>query len=420
MPTVFWKGTATAVQQVATATFGTYDTSTTRTITIGGVAVSAADSGGTLTAALTALASALNASTHVYFAAITWTSSATQIIGTADTAGVPFTFTGSVSGGTGTVSNAYTVTTASAGPNDWSTAANWSGAAVPVDNDDVVIKDSSVNICWGFAQSDVELTSLRIEKTYTGKIGLNRTVFAQSSDGATTTSTAATEYRDTYLTIDATTVKIGEHFGAGSPAGSSRIMLDLGTTASTVEVVGTATASAETGRPAVRLKATSASTNVFIRSAPGGVGIATDAPGETSTVGTISISDPSTASVVHAGLGTTVTTWTQLGGTNVLQAAAGVTTVTVNGGELTSEGTHAITTVNMNNGTLTSNSTGTITTFNLNGGTADFQESNRARTVTTMNLNSTAGKGGTLKADGSVLTITTLADASGKYTIAVS
>jgi hypothetical protein len=417
---IYWNGTATAVVQVATTTFATYDVTTTRIVTIGGVAVSAADSGGTLTAALSAFATVLNASTHVYFAAITWTSSATQIIGTADTAGVPFTFAGSVSGGTGTLADAYTVTTASAGPNDWSTATNWSGLAVPVSTDDVIIKDNSVNICWGFAQSAVTLTSLRIEKTYTGKLGLNRIVFAQSSDASTTTSTAATEYRSTYLNIKATTVKIGEHFGAGSPAGSGRIMLDLDSTASTVDVLGTAQASSETGRPAVRLKANSASTLVFVRSAPGGVGIAVDTPGETSTVGTVSVSDPSTASVVHVGLGTTITTFTQIGGSNVLQAAATVTTCTVSGGELTTEGTHATTTVNLHGGSLTSNSTGTITTFNLNGGTADFQESNRARTVTTMNLNSTAGKGGTLKADGSVLTITTLNDASGKYTIAVS
>jgi len=422
MATKYFLGTATTVAQVATITFGTYDTSTTRSITIGGVSVSRADSGGTLTAALTSLASDLNASTHPYFSAITWSSSATQITGTADTAGVPFVMTGAVSGGTGTVSDsgAMTTTTAAAGPNIWSTASNWSDGAVPTGSDTVIIKDIDTNIVYGLDQSSVTLTLLNIHKSYTGKIGLDRTVFATSADGETSSATAKPEYRDTYLKISATTLKIGENYSQSTPNGSQRIKINLGSNASTTEIYGTAQSSSETGLPAVRLLANHASTAVYVRSAPGGVGIAVDAPGETSTVSLVSVSDTTTASRVFTGAGTTLTTWAQNGGNNIQQAAAGVTTNTINGGSLITEGSYAVTTTTLNGGTLTSNSTGTITTLNLNGGTADFQQSNRARTVTTLNLNSTAGHGGTLKADGSVLTITTLNDASGKYTIAVS
>jgi hypothetical protein len=73
-----------------------------------------------------------------------------------------------------------------------------------------------------------------------------------------------------------------------------------------------------------------------------------------------------------------------------------------------------LTTLNVYGGTVFSNQTGTIGTVNLDGTNAvlDFQESNRTRTVTTFNL-----KRGSYKADGSVLTITTLNDPSNKYTV---
>ena len=105
---------------VAAATFATYNVDTTRVITIGSVSVSTVDSGGTLTAALANLAAACTASTDVNFSQFTWTSNATQVIGTLNPVTqpggltppqfVPLAFTGSVSAGTGTCSVAYAVT----------------------------------------------------------------------------------------------------------------------------------------------------------------------------------------------------------------------------------------------------------------------------------------------------------------------
>lgn len=412
MATIYWLGTADPVAQVAFATFATYDVATTRKITIGGVTIQAADSGGTLTTAMTALAVLLNASTDPYFSAITWTSNATQIIGTADTAGVPFVFLAAVSGGTGTVSNTYGITTASAGPNDWSTATNWSGAAVPVSTDTAVLRDSAVDVLWGLDQSAVTLTALVIEKSYTGKVGLNRVVFQTS---ATDSDTTKTEYRTTYLKISATSIKIGENNSQSTPSGSSRIMIDTGSNASTCEIFDTASTPSESGRPSIRLKFNHSTSVLFVRSAPGGVGVALDAPGETSTLATISISDVTSGSKVYTGSGVTLTTWTQSGGVNIQNLAATLTTLNMVGGALSIEGTHAITTINISGGTLSANSTGTITTLNLTGGTIDFQESNRARTVTTANLTK-----GTMKADGSVMTVTTINDPAGKYSLVAS
>jgi len=416
MSTIYWKGTADAVAQVSTIQITADDAATTYKVTIGGVEVSCSGAGTGVNDTASALQAALDASTHPYFTAITWTVATDTVTGTAGTAGVPFVATSSVSGGTGTI-GAVTASTASSGPNDWSTADNWSGGAVPVNSDDVIIQDNDVNICWGLDQNSVALTSLTIKKTYTGKIGLRYTEFATSADGDTRDSSKP-EYRDTYLKIVSTSVDLGEHFGPGAPAGSTRIKLDLHTTASTVIVHGTANTSAETGLPAVRLKATHANTDVYVRSAPGGVGVAVDVPGETSTVRKISVSDTTTKSRVSCGAGTTLTTWEQLGGSNVLEAAGTVTTVETNGGTLQIEGSYTITALNVNGGTVNDNHGGSpaVTTATLKGGVTDTQGSNQDRTYTTVNL----WPGATLQGDSDNLTITTLNESGGKYTLSAS
>ena len=394
---------APAVKQVSACTVTVSDVLTTYTITIGGVSVSYIG-GGSATANATGLAAAAAASTHPYFTAVVWTSNVAIVTGTALIAGAPFVFTTSVSGGAGTISGMST-SVVSAGPSDWSTAANWSLGAVPVSTDAVVIQDVSQNISYGLAQSGVTLASLTVMKSFTGFIGQDRTNFTTDGNGATNSATRANEYRPIYLAISATVCTLGANYGAATPNGSQRILIDLGSNVSTIEVLGTAS-SAETGRAAsIRLKCNHASTALYVRSAPGGVCVAMDAPGETSTLSLISVSDVTTGSKVYSGLGVTLTTWTQNGGQNLLQAAATVTTITKNGGTLQTEGTFAVTTWNDNAGSSIPNSTGTIGTYNLSGGTADFSQSNRARTVTTM----VPLKGSTLKhPDTGVLTITTL------------
>jgi len=197
-----WEGRADAVAQIATGSIDTVDgtpANNTFVVTIGGITVSEVGDTDVATTAA-AFVVTLNASTHPYFAAITWANpSAGTITGTADTAGVPFiaalTVTG---GGTGTVTD-FAGTTVSSGPNDWSTAINWSLGTVPVNGDDVFLRKSDVNISWGIDQNAVTLDSLIIEKTYTGKIGLRRTEFATTSDAETHSTTE----NPVYLEINA-------------------------------------------------------------------------------------------------------------------------------------------------------------------------------------------------------------------------
>ena len=408
----YWKGgLATAVAQVADATFGTYDVTTTRSITIGGVTISAADSGGTLTTALDALKVLLNASTHPYFSGITWTSDATKIYGTADTAGVPFVFLAAVNGGTGTCSNTFTITTAAAGPHNFQSAANWSDSTVPVSNDRVVYANGAVDCIWGLDNASVALDGLEIHKSYTGKIGLPHDRFTTTEDGETTNTTYA-EYRAHYLAIEVTQAdglcEIGKQVASGTFAGSRRIKLDLGSNAATVHVLGTAAASADSGQPAVRLKANDSATIINIHAAPGGVGIAAESVSDTSVVATINVFGTASTTRVSVGSGCTLTTFTQAGGNNVLNAAATITTVTASGGVLRIEGDFTITTLNATGATIIDNHYKTggnaVTTANISGGLVDTAQNATARTWNQTNLS----KGGKLKRDPAVLTLTTL------------
>ena len=158
----YWGGPAAA--QTAHATFGTYDPATKRSITIvvpkradgtESVTISATDSGGTLTAALAALAALCAASTDPVFAAITWTSNATQIIATNKVNGLPMVFSAAVAGGTGTLGADYTVDTSSAGP------------AVPIAIDDlkgecVPCSDASQVYVKGTAADSINYTILAL------------------------------------------------------------------------------------------------------------------------------------------------------------------------------------------------------------------------------------------------------------------
>jgi hypothetical protein len=418
----YWIGKATAAAQVGTVQITAVDgtpADNTFILTVGDQTVSAVGDTDVNTTA-TALAAAWNASTHAYFTGVTAGAATDTVTLTADTAGVPFVAVASVTGsGSGTI-GAYSATTASSGPNDWSSADNWSGAAVPVNDDDVVLRDSSVSVAYGLDQSAVELDSLTFEKTYTGRVGLDYATFATSADGTTTVDTDV-EYRPTLLEIDTPSLNIRRHNTTGTPAGSGRIRIDLGTVACEAVVEDTAQQAADTGRSAVQINAASASTNIYIESAPGGVGIGTALPNTTSTVGSVSVSAVLPGTRVLIGAGTTITTYSQSGGTNTLQAAATVTTVTVNGGELATDGDFLITTLAVNAGKCYPNNIpaagNAITTLNHNGGIVDSTRSSQPRTWATVNMDT---NNPTLIGNSNVVTITTLNEPSGPYILTAS
>lgn len=420
MATNYWLGTADLVAQISTVQITADDAATTYTITRGNETVSVSGTGTGVNDTATALKNALDGSSIPYFAAITWTVSTDTVTGTADTSGVPFTATSSVNGGTGTI-GAVTESTAAAGPSIWTTPANWSLGVAPVSTDDVIIRDSAVNIAYGLTNTAVLLASLRIEETYTGKVGLNRTAFHTSAD-AETTDTTKTEPEAIYLKIGAEVCDISQHFGPGSPNGSQRIMIDNSDTdANVTTVYGTASSSSETGLPAVRLLFSGAgASTLYVRDAPAGVGVAVDEPTEATTISKVSVSASGSSTTVQIGAGTAITAFEQTGGDNVIEAAGTIATVDAAGGALQIEGDYTITALNINGATVTDNHIKTsgdaVTTATVTDGTYDLSQSSEPRTIGTLNPD-----GGQVIADFSIVTVTTLdKPAAGVKTLSVA
>lgn len=416
-------GSTIAVAQVSSCSITAYDATTTYKLTVGNVVISVlgtTDANGTATA----LRAAWNASTHPYCTGITAGGSTNVVTLTGDVAGVPFTVTSSVTGGTGTIS-AVSDTTACTGPNFYNRASNWSLNAVPVAGDEVSISNSSINICWGLDNAGATLAKLLIDKSYTGRIGLDPFAFATTANGQTT-NTTVTEYRSHYLAVNASIVEIGENLGAGSPAGSARIKLDLGTVASRVEIFDMASSSADANRPTIRIKANNASTDIHVRRATSGVGINAEVFGETGTINNITMLDPSTTARVVTGDGLTFDTYKQFGGNNTIRAAA-ATAIINNGGLLTSEGDFNVATWEANSGTSYPNHIktggnaiddliiGSSEALESPGGAVDATQSPLARTWDTVTPNK-----GSLRVDKNVVTINTFNVPEGKFAMALS
>lgn len=420
---VYWVGTADAVAQVDTATPANVEVDDIFYLKVDGTTMATFTATAATVANVTdGLTTAWNAATHPYATAITATDSTTHVTLTADTPGCPFTVTADEANGGGTDDQTLTMATptANSGPNDWDTAANWSGGAVPVLDDVVWIADNDVNICWNLDTTDGgNPAEIHITQTYTGRIGLNRRAFATSANGVTTDSTKP-EYRGVYLKVDCSAIYIGEHFGPGTPDGSDRIMLDNTDDDGTpiITVFNTASSAAEDDLPAVRLLVDDSSQTLFVRSAPGGIGVAVDAPGETSTLNTISVADDSSTEV-FVGPGVTLATWTQDGGSNYIYLGdeLDLSTLTINGGTLRVDGIAKITSYTINDGTcyLNNDHEGGIAVDNsyLKGGTTILTETTTLRTLTNVTLYS----GAELRGDSNVVTITTLNEPTGPYTI---
>ncbi len=414
MATKYWLGQADAVAQVSTVQVTAYDAATTYKLTVGGVVISTigvtdADS----TAA--ALAAAWNASTHAYCTGVTASDSTDTVTLTADTAGVPFIVTSSVTSGTGTIGT-VTEATASSGPCDWSVADNWSDGAVPANGDTVIFRDSAISVCFGLDNNSLALVDLRIEQTYTGKIGLDRKVLVTSEDGDTTDATKP-EYREDFLRVDVDNLEIGKHVGQGTAAGSGRLKIsNESTDAATITVYATSSVAAESRLAPVRLKAAHANTDIYIRS--GNVGLGIDEPEENCTLGDIFLNGSS--SKLYMGSGASFENMVQSDGESLLQSDATVTSIKLLGGILTTEGDYTVTSVTIEGGTLNPNHIKTagnaITTFNLNGGTVRGDRTSVPRTWATVNMEI----GASLTVDPNQVTMTTLNDPADEYTVTYS
>lgn len=411
----FFTGIAAAIAQIATVQVTAYDAATTYKLTINGIDIVsvAGDTDVNTTALAIKTAWEANKANFPYADKITATQSTDTVTLTADVAGVPFTVSSSVTGGTGTIGS-VTTTTAATGPNHWDDADNWSDGSVPGNSDNVTIPPGAI-ILWGISQTAVDLGTLRI--MLGALIGLDWREFEQASDGSAPNA-GAVEYRDDELDIGWDVCEIGVEDGPATNGGSGRVKLRNDKAGSSETVVfKTAPQGKDTGLAAVRLRANNSGANVDIRSAQGGVGFCADVPEETATFGNINVSDPTEVSQVFITDGCTYTNFTQNGGQNQINAAAGVTKVEANGGGLVIEGDFTITTLEINEGASVvdnhiKTSGNANTTINMNGGELDFLQSLRTRTQATVNH-----EGGAIRRDSAVVTFTTYVAATGRKEI---
>lgn len=371
MATVIWQSGAPAVAQVDTITVsGDWATNDTATITCALKSITFTVAGTqTAAAVVTGLVAAWNASTVPEHAEITAADGAGDTITmTADTAGVPFTISVSENtAGTGALSNA--ATTASAGPDHWSTAANWDTGAVPVNTNDVFVDTTFGSIYYGLAQSGVTLASLKFVNCSTGTVGLPEVNAA-----------GYPEYRDTYLAIGATLLKFD--------CDSGRIKVNTGTAQTAASVLNAGTA-LETDIPSLLWKGTHASSTVDVLKGSFG---AAALPGEVATILTLKIGyrdSLETDADVYLGSGVTLGTVTKNGGQlHCDNTTAALTALTQTAGETWIDGkTNAVTALNIYGGPVHYNTSGTLTAGVVGGNaTLDFRGDMRAKTVSAIQV----------------------------------
>lgn len=241
----------------------------------------------------------------------------------------------------------------------YATGGNFTPSGPPATSTDTLIVDqNATRAIAGSDQSATTLAALNILATNGQFVGDNGTP----------------------LKINGTNVRLFDPSASGiQTVGSGRINLDLATGATSIVVVGSAQAGADTGKEPIRIKAVNVANVATIQG--GIVGFATDNPGDVATFSQISVVGNA---IVNIGSGVTLATLLASAGTTLMKC--GATLLRQTGGIVTTQGSGAITTATIN-GQCTLNSTGTITTLQVgDGGTADFTQDVRAKTVTNCKL----------------------------------
>lgn len=264
---------------------------------------------------------------------------------------------------------------------DPTNSANWTKSdgttgTVPTTGDDVFIVPIAGLALASIGAADqhtIALNSLNVSQGYAGTIGTS------AAPGG-------------YWQIGAAVLNLGiPVLDNSGPQGSGRIKINLGSTSSVVNVYNTGSLSTDIGFQPTRILGTAITT---INVSSGNFGLATNAPGEVSTVTTINVTGnlSGTGSVATCGTGVTWTTGTAASGGTLNVASAGTTLTTSSGGTALATGTGLIGTVNAGGTTQLNNRVGgtDVTTLNLySTGTADFSGNPSASTIATLNL--TAG-----------------------------
>lgn len=396
MATVRWRGNAAQITQVSTITVGgTWATNDTATITCNGNDIVCTVGTSTATTAVAALiTAAINASTKSTDAAagsyniggqqipefteVTAATSGSTVVLTANTAGKPFTVTVAEGGGSSTIS--ITDTVAATGKHFWSNVYNWSGGAVPVNDDDIWFDSGDVDCKYGLPNGSLEPASVNITLDYTGKIGL-----PEVNKDSGNPSTYYREYRQAFVTFDndsaSSTVQIKSGGGKGTGSPMVNIKWDS-TTLCGVTVNGTGTPQAGVSNYALNIQGSGTFTAGISK---GSVSFGEKA-GQTTALFAVNIgyqTQVATDAVVYIGPGCTISSFVSMdAGSVVIDYAAWSTAyVTVNGGSLVLNYETTIDDLNAyggtvdvfsGSGTITDVMVGAATVRNIRGGVMTF------------------------------------------------
>ena len=363
MALVRWFPTAPFKKQVETATYATYDVTTTYKYTLGNKTYSQIGTGGTIAATVTALYNLLVAAqaTEPDLAEVVFTNpSAGVLVITAGVAGRPFTGSASTSGGTGTVSDV--ATTANSSPSDVNNALNWlrgGSSGLPQAADDLLDDLQTVPMLWNLGSlSAISLNS------YTRRLS------AAHATGLPEWNQAGyAEYRPTEFAISATTWTIE----VAPSDGSQSLKWNAGSVAATVTVRGSSAGSL--GNEAVWWRGTNAANVLNVENASVAV-----APvnANAATIVTLTANN----GTVRCGSGLTHTTVNNT--SSKLELNATLTTLNQKGTSAKTyvKGAAAATTLNAFEGTCFWMSSGSPGTINIGAtGAMDFSLDTRARSL---------------------------------------
>ena len=270
--------------------------------------------------------------------------------------------------------NTTTVTSAT-GPNSANNATNWSGGAVPVDDDDIVFDHRASASCLYHLDQLATVTPASIT------IDGFRYAIGLADVNTDTPSKSHDEYLDTYLQLCAAGDSTETKVYINSPQ-SERIRLNTQDGQATILVESTG---ARSGSEIASLMwlGTHASNAITIRKGEVGIAIGN---GQSATVATLTLDE---GGMAICGDGATLTTVNNYGGR--ITAQSNVTTLSQTGGACwfkSGVGTAAtLGTANIRGGTLYYESSGTLTTLTVNkGGRLDCRNDPSARTFTNVNL----------------------------------
>lgn len=224
----------------------------------------------------------------------------------------------------------------------FTTASNWSDSAAPQNGDTLIFTAASAGSCASDLASSLTGITLIIEPSFAHEIGA-----VDADTGAATP-----------LRLFGGTILMPRTSGAGSPAYSPRVLLNLATVSgspSVVAIEATSESPTESYYPPVQI----IGTDIDARISGGIVGFAVR-PGEVASITSLAVAKGDASPRVFIGRGATITSCAMAGGTVQNLSEQTIGTVAVADGVYVSSGSAAHSSIIVDGGTVRYNGSGAI------------------------------------------------------------